>query len=301
MIAIPEIVLECVETAVGPVLIDNRAVGVPERTIEATGFPVRRIVRDGMTLFDLALESVRKIPADALADLGGVVAATFSSPDRFPGLAVRIASAIGLPRSIPAIDIQEACSAYPRALYLAGRLSADTGRRVLVVDGDVQSSLTDSTDAATAPLFSDAATATLVACDVSSPLRSTFAFLSRADGALTCSASGPVRMDGFGVFSFVASEVAPFLRRFMEETRAVDPRPVDFFVPHQANMYMVRQLARTLSLTDRLHVAGGDFGNPGSCSIPLALAGAAPGRALLAGFGAGLSAVAATVRLAAPC
>ncbi len=297
MIVTSEIIVERVEAAVGSVIVDNCGAGVPAKTVEATGFPVRRVVPVGETLFDLSVEAVRKIPSDDLADLGGVVAATFSSPERFPGLAVRIASALGLAPSVPTFDIHEACSAYPRALYLAGRLAADTGRLVLVVDGDVQSALTDSDDAATSPLFSDAATATLVSCGDSPSANSMFDFFSRADDALSCPASGPVHMDGFGVFSFVATEVAPFLKRFMEESSASNPSPVDMFVPHQANMYMVRQLARSIGMSDRLVVAGGEYANPGSCSIPLALARAGAGRALLAGFGAGLSAAAAIVKV----
>ena len=106
-------------------------------------------------------------------------------------------------------------------------------------------------------------------------------------------------MDGFGVFSFVATEVTPFLKRFVELSAASDPRPLDGFAPHQANLYMVRQLARSLGLTDRLLTDGGAFANPGSCSVPLTLANAGrTGRMLIAGFGAGLSAAAATVRLA---
>ena len=296
MIAVPEIVLERIAAAVGSVTCDNRGV-VPEKTIEATGFATRTIVPDGTSLFDLFLAAGRGLPADGLADLGGVIAATFSAEDRFPSLAVRVASALGLPASTPAFDLQMACSAYPYAVYLAGRLAADTGKRVLVLNGDIQSRLTDASDPTTAPLFSDAATATLVRSEPTAPARSQFAFLSRASDALACSAGGPIRMDGFGVFAFVATEVTPFLKAFVAEAAAVDSRPIDFFAPHQANLYMVRQLARSLALEDRLLTSGERYANPGSCSVPLTLAQAQrSGRALIAGFGAGLSAAVATVR-----
>ena len=298
MIVVPEIVLERIACAVGPVVTDNRST-VPEKTIEATGFARRYSVAPGTTLLDLCLEAVRRLPAETLSGVGGVIAATFSAEDRFPSLAVRVAGALGLPDATPAFDLQMACSAYPYAVYLAGRLAADTGRKVLVVNGDIQSALTDPADAATAPLFSDAATATLVSCDPARPARSSVDFLSHASDALRCPSGGPISMDGFGVFSFVATEVTPFLKRFVELSAASDPRPLDGFAPHQANLYMVRQLARSLGLTDRLLTDGGAFANPGSCSVPLTLANAGrTGRMLIAGFGAGLSAAAATVRLA---
>ena len=295
MIAFPETVLERVCAAVGETEADN-AVSFPANVVEATGFVRRRIAESGESLFDLAMRAVRQIPTEELADVGGVIAATFSYEMRFPSLAVRVASDLGLPPSTPAFDLQMACSAYPYAVYLASRMSADSGKRVLVVNGDLQSPLADQSDAVTAPLFSDAATVTLVRSSDSGI--SHFAALSRHSDALSCPASGPVTMDGFGVFSFVATEVAPFLADFVKETGEL---PFDGFVPHQANMYMVRRLASSLGMSDILLTSGEEFANPGSCSIPLTLTTRAhPGRYLLAGFGAGLSAAAVTVRFSRP-
>lgn len=297
MISVPEIVLERIATAVGSVTCDNRGL-VPEKTIEATGFATRRVVPAGTCLIDLAREAVRKLPAEELADLGGVIAATFSAEDRFPSLAVRLAGELGLPALTPAFDLQMACSAYPYAVYLAGRLAADAGKKVLVVNGDIQSALTDPADVNTTPLFSDAATATLVSSSTAALARSQVAFLSHASEALACPANGPITMDGFGVFTFVATEVTPFLKDFVAAANAEDSRTIELFAPHQANLYMVRQLARSLALTDRLLISGDVYANPGSCSIPLTLAHTGrKGRALIAGFGAGLSAAAALVQV----
>lgn len=258
---------------------------------------ISAVAETGGGLAELAVRSARSACAgDAPA---AVVAATFSNPVRFPSLAVRVASALGLPASTPALDLQMACSAYPYALYLAARLSADLRGPVLVVDGDVQSPFVDAADHATAGVFSDACTSTVVSCAADAAATSPFDFLSRHDDALSCASSGPIRMDGFKVFTFVATEVVAFLRAFID---AADAPGADFFVPHQANAYMIRQLADALRLKDRLLALDGNRRNPGSCSIPFALAAHAdrlPGaHVLLAGFGAGYSASAARVRLA---
>ena len=101
-------------------------------------------------------------------------------------------------------------------------------------------------------------------------------------------------MDGFKVFSFVATEVSAFLREFGTS--------FDMFAPHQANPYMVRQLADALGLKAKLLTIPDELKNPGSCSVPLALAHNAArlagARVLVAGFGAGYSASAGLVRLA---
>jgi 3-oxoacyl-[acyl-carrier-protein] synthase-3 len=253
---------------------------------------------DGATpLFELVREALECLPE--ARDVVAVVAATFSNSERFPPLAVRAAAEVGLPTSTPAFDLQMACSAYPYAVYLAARLSSDMGGKVLVIDGDAQTRLVDPSDHATGGIFSDAATCSIVSCGGVG--ESGFAFLSKVDEALSCSETGPIQMDGMKVFAFVATEVRSFLRDFISASG--EPAP-DMFVPHQANAYMVRQLAKSLGLEDRLLALDPGLKNPGSCSIPLTIAksreSAAGGsvrfrRVLVAGFGAGLSASAAMV------
>ena len=263
----------------------------------------------GESLETLAIESSR-VAMKQFNSITAVVAATFSNPNRFPSLAVKVAAALGLPSSTPAFDIQMACSAYPYALYVAGKLAQDTGGKVLVVDGDVQSPFVDKADHATGSIFSDACTASIVSCGgeradsggavSTKPPLSYFDFLSRADDALKCPGTGPISMDGFAVFSFVATEVSKFLSSFLDGVAAgagFDPRSLPF-APHQANPYMVRRLADALGLEDSLITIPEELKNPGSCSVPMALAmNGRPGRVVVAGFGAGYSASAAVIRL----
>lgn len=285
MIETPGVVLERIVAAPGSRVVAN-AGQASRATVDATGFPVRCLAPEGISLFDFALPVARA--AAEGRKIRGVVAATFSNGERFPALAVRLAATLGLPASTPAFDLQMACSAYPYALYLAGRLAADTGGDVLVVDADLQSRFVDPDDAATALVMDDAATATVVSAGAGV---SRFDFLSSCDDALACPAQGPVAMDGFKVFSFVAMQVARFLKPFGTD--------FEMFVPHRANLYMIRRLAASLALEDKLLAPEGRFANPGSASIPLTLAAAArPGRALVAGFGAGFSAAAGLVTLA---
>ncbi len=280
----PETVIERISARFGEVLLANP----PGATTAATGFSSRRVVASGTSLFDFALPAAQESAAGAIDSIKGVVAATFSSEERFPPLAVRIASALGLEPGAAALDMQMACSAYPYALYLATRLAADLHGKILVVDADIQSRLLAPNDPATVPVMDDAATATLVSAG-SGPA-SRYSFLSDYSRALSCPASGPISMDGFKVFSFVATEVAAFLRPFGSD--------FDYFVPHRANIYMVKRLAKALKLEDKLLLASGDWANPGSASIAATLATCpCSGRALLAGFGAGFSASAAIVTL----
>ena len=274
MIELENLSLDALFGCVPANVVDNRElctalVGAAkaESIVKSTGFAVRRVLEPGRTVLDLMLPAARRALAGVdPAEVGGVVAVSFSAPERFPALAVRLQHELGLARDAAALARQMACGGYPYGLLVAGQLAA--------------------------------ATATLVAAEGEAPAR--FAFYTDGAGAdvLRCGADGKIRMDGFGVFRFVAGPVAAFLKGF----HAANPA-IDLFVPHQANLYMVRQLAKTLGLADRLLTSGERYANPGSCSVALTLAahGEAVGRALLAGFGAGLAASAACVAIPQTC
>lgn len=298
----------CIETVYGCVpanVVDNRdmctaLVGAAkaESIVKSTGFPTRRALDAGRTVFDLMLAAAQKtIEGVARESIGGVVTVSFSSPNRFPALSVQLQHALGLAKDVAALDLQMACGGYPYGLMVAGQLAAATDKRVLLLDGDVQTAHVDVNDVNTLAVMSDAATATLVSSEGGATAR--FGFYTDGSGAevLRCGADGKIRMDGFGVFRFVAGTVSAFLKDFIE----TEP-DIDLFVPHQANMYMVRQLAKTLGLEDRLLTSGERFANPGSCSVALTLAAnEGCGRALLAGFGAGLAASAAILEIPVGC
>ncbi len=291
--------IEAVCGCVPATVVDNRAllaelVGTAkaDALVKSTGFPFRRVAAPGSTVYDLALPAaLRALEGIDPTTLGGIIAVSFSAPDRFPALAIRLHHALGLPADAVAFDLALACSGYPYGLFAAAQLAAATGKRVLLVDGDVQSAHVDTSDVNTLAVMSDAATATLLAPG-GEP--ASFSFLTDGAGAdvLRCGPDGKIRMDGFGVFRFVAGPVSQFLK----EACAAAGTPPNLFIPHQANMYMVRQLAKSLGLEAQLRTSGERFANPGSCSVPLTLAATeGTGRTLFAGFGAGLSAAAAFV------
>lgn len=271
--------------------------------VKSSGFTVRRAAKPGTQVLDLALPAARAALAETdPSSVGGIVFVTFSSDMRYPSCAQRAAAELGLPRDCAALDIQLACGGYPYGLYVASRLAVDTGRRVLLLDGDVQTAFVSPTDPATSAVMGDGASATLLAPGGTDEWR--FSFLS--DGAkgasLNCPAGGPVSMQGYEVFQYVMGDVAQFVKKFASECGCQGETK---FVPHQANLYMIRQLATAAGFQPgSLLISGDRFGNPGSASVPITLAcegEGASGRYLLAGFGAGLSAAAACVTIGAKC
>ena len=269
-----------------------------ESIVKATGFTTRRVAPDGTDVIDLALHAAKRaLEGTDPAEVGGIVAVSFSNRDRFPALSARLQHELGLPTSIAAYDISMACSGWVYGLCSAAQMVRLTGKKVLLVDGDVQSAWTDRSDANTLAVMGDGASATLLA-----PGDGVwdFAFYTDGGGADALRCRETISMDGFGVFRFVAGPVRKFLATFIQESSLlVGTDPV--FVPHQANMYMVRQLADALKLRGRTIGRGAKYANTGSCSAALSMADGmdgfsnASGRTpvLIAGFGAGLSAAAA--------
>ena len=275
-----------------------------ESIVKATGFTTRRVASEGTDVIDLALPAAKRaLEGTDPADIGGIVAVSFSSRDRFPALSARLQHALCLPTSIAAYDISMACSGWVYGLCSAVQMVKHTGKKVLLVDGDVQSAWTDSSDANTLAVMGDGASAALLAPGDGDW---DFAFYTDGGGADALRCRETISMDGFGVFRFVAGPVRKFLASFIQESALlVGTDPV--FVPHQANMYMVRQLADALKLKDRTIGSGAKYANTGSCSAALSMADGMDGLSdvsgrtpvLIAGFGAGLSAAAAATMVGA--
>ena len=275
-----------------------------ESIVKATGFTTRRVAPEGTDVIDLALPAAKRaLEGTDPSDIGGIVAVSFSNRDRFPALSARLQHELGLPTSIAAYDISMACSGWVYGLCSAAQMVRLTGKKVLLVDGDVQSAWTDRSDANTLAVMGDGASATLL---VPGDGVWDFAFYTDGGGADALRCRETISMDGFGVFRFVAGPVRKFLATFIQESSLlVGTDPV--FVPHQANMYMVRQLADALKLRDRTIGSGAKYANTGSSSAALSMADGmdglsnASGRTpvLIAGFGAGLSAAAAATSVGA--
>lgn len=285
------------------VAIEGLSAHVPPRSIPnkesvatATGIAARRVAEDGETALDLSLRAAERLLAEMgtrREDFGAVVSVSFTQHDRMPCGACQAQSRLGLPKGVIAFDVMQACAGYGYGLYLSALLARQTGRKVLLLDGDRQSEFLDSSDAATSPLLGDAGTATVVAPSAgAAPWKFAFASDGEKGGALRLENGGAIRMDGFGVFRFVATDVVACLKSFLSSAACgVDDY---LFAPHQANVYMVRQLAKSVGIPEkRLLVSADRFGNLSSASVPVTLAAHAEAvrgnKILLAGFGGGLS------------
>lgn len=302
--------------------------------IESTGIKTRYLANPGTSSSDLCIacaeELMRGTGTDA-EEIGAVIFVTFT-PDRLmPFNAAIVQEKLGLSKEIPSFDISLACSGYAYGLYVASTFAKASGKKVLLLDGDIQSTYMSQYDKSTVPVMADAGSATLVSSN-GSETEWMFTFYTDGSGrtSLMIPAAGsasPVKaddlgyqtfedggkrrnidifMDGFAIFRFVASDVSKWLKKFLEETEE-SAETIDSFVPHQANMYMIRKLAKKLKFDwDTSTWQSGDtVGNSASATVPVTIAfdhekkikKGKTNRVLISGFGGGLSASAGIITL----
>lgn len=273
---------------------------------QTTGIRSRRIAGAGVSPLDLCLAAAERMFAAtgfARDDFGAVVFVSFTEPERMPSAACQAQARLGLPSEVLAFDVSMACSGYGYGLYLASLLARQSGKKTLLLDGDVQSAWMKSGDASTSAVLADGGTATVIAPgDSSAPSVFAFATHGGKGDALRLGRGSTIAMDGFGVFRFVATEVVAFLKEFLSAT-GLPPDSLAAFVPHQANVYMISQLAKSLGIpVEKLAVSCDEIGNLSSASVPATLAmKRVDGRILVSGFGGGLSIAAALLEIPADC
>ena len=279
---------------------EKRALSV----VKATGIRSRRIVDAGTSSLDLCVRAAEALLDDvgiAREDIGAVIDVTFTPERTMPCNACQAQRQLGLSTDLVAFDINLACSGWVYGLLVAGQFAKALGKKVLLLDGDTQTPYMDPADIATVPVMADAGTAALVA-PLDGQYGGTWKFAFLTNGAkgdtLTLPFGGKISMDGLGIFKFVTMDVLYLIRDFMAETGET-PETIDAFVPHQANVFMIQQIAKKLKFpAEKLWVSGNVFGNSSSATVPTTIAYCGrrleacceKGRRLLvSGFGGGLS------------
>jgi 3-oxoacyl-[acyl-carrier-protein] synthase III len=285
-----------------------------------TGIHERRMVSEGLSTRDLAVEAGER----ALKSAGGLTADTVvvatTSPDRLcPAVAPEVASRLGL-GTVAAFDLTSACSGFLYGLATsAGLIAAGVADTVLFVAAEAFTTLVNPRDRATAPIFGDGAGAVVLRRGDAGEPGALGAFELGSDGAradlLAIPAGGSRQRSATGLGHDAVPAGDWYLQmegrllyrhaveRMTESARAVLAKEgwtvddVDSFVGHQANIRIVQAVAEELGLPDeRVAVNIDRTGNTLAASIPILLGElAARGdlkagqRVLLNAFGAGLS------------
>ena len=290
--------------------------------VERTGIRERRLVEAGQACSDLGVEAAQQalLAANVKAsDIDLILLATCTGDTPLPSTACLIQHRLGATRAA-ACDISAACCGFIYALSIADAYIKSGMRYVLVIGSEVMSAVTDWTDRNTCVLFGDGAGAVVLGTgDQHSGILSTHL---HANGRL----SDMIQIPGGGSKEPASQEVLDKKRCYihmkgnetfkiavksMEEAaqeaakaNGVTMDDIDVFIPHQANMRILKAVSQRLGLAqEKLMINLHKFGNTSAASIPLALDEAILNQrihkghlVLLAAFGAGLTWASALVR-----
>ncbi|MEM8979553.1 MAG: beta-ketoacyl-ACP synthase III [Pseudomonadota bacterium] len=252
-----------------------------------TGIERRHFAAEGETtsmMATKAAEAALEMAGLQGKDIDAIVLAT-STPDlTFPSAATMVQYAIGMTDGF-AFDLQAVCAGFIYALSNANALVVSgQAKRVLVIGSETFSKLMDWEDRGTCVLFGDGAGALVLEAQegegtpqdhgiLATDLHSDGQFkdLLYVDGGVSTQSTGKLRMVGKEVFRHAVEKLATCTEDAMEKA-GVTADDVDWVVPHQANLRIIKATATKMSFPlDRIVVTVQDHGNTSAASIPLAL------------------------------
>ena len=289
---------------------------------ERTGIRERRIAATGEACSDFAVQAgKRALTAAGLAatDLDMILVATCTGDYPLPATACLVQHQLGATKAA-ACDLSAACCGFVYALSVADAYIKTGMRHVLVIGSEVMSAITDWTDRNTCVLFGDGAGAAVISA--SDGKRGILSTHLRSDGTLCELIMVPgggsrtppsekviderlqyIKMKGNETFKVAVRTLEEIARSTLSENHLC-VEDIDLYVPHQANIRILKAVMERLGLPiEKVMLNVDRYGNTSAASIPIALDEAVrEGRikdgslVMLGAFGAGLTWASAVIR-----
>jgi len=274
----------------------ERGCGLPLGTIETkTGIRSRHMAAEDDTASAFSEAAARAAMAMAnvgAEDIGLIICCTFTGDYVYPALACKVQQLLGAHRA-GAFDIMANCTGFQVGLTVAAdRLNADPDLGyALVIGTALQSRFIDWTDPNSATSFGDGAGAAvlgrvpagygLLASEIHSDPTEFESLRLRGGGSSFPMRPGNVadklqfyEMDAATVWKQVIQHQPKAIRKALEKAGKV-PADVDFFVFHQANLFLIEFLMGKLRQPMTKTLANiKEIGNTADASLAIALSDA---------------------------
>ena len=273
---------------------DELAAELAERGIETSdewissrsGISARHYAAADQNASDLAVEAARRaleMAGKTAQDVDMVIVAS-STPDfqgSFPSTACVVQRKLGMTNHSSAFDVQAVCSGFVYAVATADAfIKAGMHRTVLVIGSEVFSRILNFDDRTTCVLFGDGAGAVVMTASNEPGI---LAAKLHADGthsdilsvppspAGSPASGGFLHMDGPAVFKLAVTVLEEVATEVLDAAQ-MQASDVDWLIPHQANIRIMKSTAKKLGLPlERMVVTVDEHGNTSAASIPLAL------------------------------
>ena len=272
---------------------------------QRTGIVTRHRADKGTSVVDMAEAAGREALENAGIDgsqLGAVIVSTVTHPYATPSAATQITERLGATPA-PAYDVSAACAGYCYGIAQADALvRSGAATYVLVIGVEKLSDIIDNTERTISFLLGDGAGAVVVGpSDMPGIAPSVWgsdgskhgaigmthsmldireiSLAAEADGGLSADELAArdtklwptLRQDGQTVFRWAVWEMAKAAQQALDAA-GITAEDLSAFVPHQANMRIIDEMAKQLKLPESVVIARdiADAGNTSAASIPLA-------------------------------
>ncbi|MDD3237678.1 MAG: ketoacyl-ACP synthase III [Candidatus Gastranaerophilales bacterium] len=289
-----------------------------------TGIKERRICNGNEDATDLGITAAKKALEKAKmngSEIELVIAAASVPTMAYPSTACQVQLAIGA-KNAAGFDVTAACSGLLYAMNIAKAfIKAGTYKKILVVATDANSKFVDWTDRSTCVLFGDGAGAMvlkesedgvddIIQLDMFSEPECG-KFIKMPITGHNCPLVEPnetrpqhIEMNGKEVYKFVVTKMPNYIVDCVEKS-GLKPEDIDYLIPHQANVRIIDAMADRLGYDNNKVIVNIEkYGNTSAASIPIALVEGVsegkiklPCKAILTGFGAGMTCATSVVRL----
>jgi len=255
-----------------------------EWIVERTGIRARHFAAPDVASSDLGAEAARRaLQAAGLqtSDIDLIIVAT-STPDMvFPSAACIVQNKLGI-AGCPAFDVQAVCSGFVYALTVAdAMIKTGAATKALVIGAEVFSRILDFSDRTTCVLFGDGAGAVVLEASVTPGILASDLHADGRHAGILCvpgNVSGGsilgnpfLKMDGQAVFKLAVSVLESAARATLAKAELTEA-DIDWLIPHQANIRIMRGTAKKLKMPfEKVVVTVDEHGNTSAASIPLAL------------------------------
>lgn len=295
------------------------------KVVDKIGVYERRFADANTCSSDLCYAAAEKLISDNDINRNEIDLLVFLSqtPDyRMPATCYLLQERLGLPKTTMAFDINHGCAGFEYGLSIIYALMEKTGlRKALFLDGETRSKVYSPKDRRSAFIFGDGGVAALI--ERGEKFGRSF-FSLNSDGSRanlimipgggyrnmssiqtlkerTVDEYGNIRSDeqgymkGADVFEFVIEEVPKDIKHLLQ-TVGEDIQSMDYYVFHQANMFINKHIAKKLRL-DKTRIPSSiqKFGNTSSVSVPLTIVSelrnqlSGKKKLLLSAFGVGMA------------
>ena len=255
---------------------------------QRTGIRQRHIAADGEFTSHLAIKASQRALDHAgikASDLDLIVLATATPDETFPATATRVQAELGMTRGA-AFDVQSVCAGFVYAVSVADSLIKNgVASTALVIGAETFSRILDWNDRGTCVLFGDGAGAIVLKAEQGKGTAADRGILANAlhsdgrqhdilyvdGGPSSTRTTGFLRMEGKEVFKHAVVNMAAVVGEVLEKA-GLEPKDIDWLVPHQANIRIMQGTAKKLKLPmAKVVVTVDEHGNTSAASIPLAL------------------------------